>query len=135
MQTRIVTLAVAAPRSEIFKLLADVEKLPAWAGGFCEWIELHRGGWRAFTSLGELAVEARVNDAAGRIELQFDHVSGPTISVPIQVRSDGENGSLVNAICTQPAGLSDEHYARLFKSLIAGLRELAERFRPRLVLS
>ena len=128
MQTRVLTLTVAAPRAAVFNFLADIEHLPAWTGGFCEWIELHREGWWAYTAAGELAVESKVDDIAGVIDLRLRHVGGWTIVIPVRVRSDAEDGVLVSAACNQPAGLSDGAYETLFDSLIGGLRTLADRF-------
>jgi hypothetical protein len=128
MQTRALTLTVAAPRAAVFNFLADIEHLPAWTGGFCEWIELHREGWWAYTAAGELAIESKVDDISGEIDLRMRHVSGWTIVIPLRVRSDGEDGVLVSAACHQPAGLADERYEELFEALITGLRSLADRF-------
>jgi len=128
MQTRVLTLTVAAPRAAVFNFLADIEHLPAWTGGFCEWIELHREGWWAYTAAGELAVDSKVDDITGEIDLRLRHAGGWTIVLPLRVRSDGEDGVLVSATCSQPAGLNDEAYEVLFDSLISGLRTLADRF-------
>ncbi|MEJ1973979.1 MAG: hypothetical protein WDM96_16400 [Lacunisphaera sp.] len=131
MQTRVLTLTVAASRAAVFNFLADIEHLPAWTGGFCEWIELHREGWWAYTAVGELAVEAKADDIAGEVDLRLRHVSGWMIVIPLRVRSDGEGGALVSAACNQPAGLSDDQYEELFESLLSGLRNLATRFPSR----
>ena len=133
MQNRILTLTVAASRAAVFNSLADIENLPVWSGGFCEWIELHREGWWAYTAAGELAVESKVDDIAGVIDLQLRHVSGCTLILPLRVRTDGEEGVLVSAVCTQPVGLSDEGYEQLFEALIMGLRGFAERFQAQAV--
>jgi len=124
MQSRTITLTVATPREVAFNFLADLENFPRWAGGFCEWIELHRGGWWAYTALGELEVGTKVDDIAGAIDLRLAHAAGWKIVLPVRVRSDGDGGALVSLTCAQPAGLSDEHYERLIESLLAGLREL-----------
>ena len=128
MQTRALTLTVAASRAAVFNFLADIEHLPAWSGGFCEWIELHREGWWAYTAAGELAIESKVDDIAGEIDLRMRHVSGWTIVIPLRVRSDGEDGVPVSAACHQPAGTADERYEELFEALITGLRNFADRF-------
>ena len=128
MQTRVLTLTVAASRAAVFNFLADIEHLPAWTGGFCEWIELHREGWWAYTAVGELAVETKADDITGEIDLRLRHVSGWMIVIPLRVRSDGEGGALVSAACRQPAGLDDDQYEQLFESLLGGLRSLATRF-------
>ncbi len=128
MQTRTITLTVATPNQAVFNFLADIEHLPHWSGGFCEWIELHREGWWAYTALGELEVATKVDDIAGTIDLRLAHTAGWKLVIPVRVRSDGEGGALVRLTCAQPAGLSDEHYERLLELLLAGLRDLAGRF-------
>ncbi len=127
MQARILTLTLAASRAAAFNFLADIENLPAWTGGFCEWIELHREGWWAYTAVGELAVEAKADDISGEIDLCLRHVAGWTIVLPLRVRSDGDGGSLVSAACRQVPGLSDEQYEQLFDALMSGLRSLPQR--------
>ena len=112
----------------MFNFLADIEHLPAWTGGFCEWIELHREGWWAYTAAGELAVDAKADDITGEIDLRLRHVSGWTLVLPLRVRSDGEGGVLVSATCNQPLGLGEEAYETLCDGLITGLRLLADRF-------
>ena len=135
MQTRLLTLTVAAPRAAAFNFLADIENLPAWTGGFCEWIELHREGWWAYTALGELAVETKVDDISGVIDLSLRHVSGWSMVIPLRVRSDGDGGALVHASCRQAPGMSDEDYERLFESLLSGLRELPAQLHPELAVA
>lgn len=127
MQSRTITLTVASPRATVFNFLADLENLPRWAGGFCEWLELHREGWWAYTALGELEVVTKVDDIAGTIDLRLGHAAGWKIVIPVRVRTDGDGGALVRLAVAQPAGLSDEHYERLVESLLAGLRELPAR--------
>src|SRR3954471_3583357 len=110
MQSRILTLTLAASRTTAFNFLADIENLPAWTGGFCEWIELHREGWWAYTAIGELAVDTKADEFAVEIDLCFRHVSGWSLVLPLRVRSDGEGGSLVTIACRQVAALTDDQY-------------------------
>ncbi|MDQ5978974.1 MAG: hypothetical protein QG602_1948 [Verrucomicrobiota bacterium] len=130
MQNRLLTLTLTAPCATAFNFLADIENLPAWTGGLCEWVELHREGWWAYTALGELAVETKVDDIAGEIDLCLRHVSGWQAVIPLRVRSDGDGGAIVRAACRQPVGLSDDDYERLVESLLNGLRDLAVQFHP-----
>ena len=127
MQIRTITLTVATPRAAVFNFLADLENLPRWSGGFCEWLELHREGWWAYTALGELEVVTKVDDIAGTIDLRLGHAVGWKIVIPIRIRTDGDGGALVRLTLAQPAGLSDEQYEQLVESLLAGLRELPVR--------
>jgi hypothetical protein len=127
MQTRTITLTVATPGDTVFNFLADIENLPRWSGGFCEWIELHREGWWAYTALGELEVASKVDDIAGTIDLRFAHAAGWKLVLPVRVRTDGEGGALVRFTCAQPAGLSDEAFERLIEDLLHGLRDFTGR--------
>jgi hypothetical protein len=135
MQTRLLTLTLAAPRATAFNFLADIENFPGWTGGLCEWIELHRDGWWAYTALGELAVETKVDDIAGEIDLCLRHVSGWNTVIPLRVRSDGDGGSVINATCRQTPSMLDDDYEQLFESLLAGLRGLATKLQPELAVA
>ncbi len=133
MQTRVLTLTAPVSSRAVFNFLADIENLPAWTGGLCEWVELHREGWWAYTALGELAVETKVDDIAGGVDLSLRHVAGWNIVIPLRVQSDGEEGALIRATCRQSPGMREEDYERLFDSLLNGLRELPAQLHPELV--
>lgn len=128
MHPRALTLTLAAPRAVVFNFLADIGNLPAWTGGLCEWVELHRDGWWAYTALGELLVETKVDDIAHAIDLRLRHVRGWRAVVPLQIGSDGEGGTVIRLACPRPAGLPEAQYETLFDSLLEGLRSLATRF-------
>jgi hypothetical protein len=127
MQIRTITLTVAVPSSRVFHHLADLENLPAWTAGYCEWIELHSEGWWAYTPAGELSVDSKVDDIAGQIDLSFKHPAGWKFVIPLRIRTDGEGGAIVRLACAQSAGMSDEQYERLVEALLAGLRDLPAR--------
>lgn len=135
MQSRHLTLTIAAPRATVFNFLADIENLPDWSDGFCEWIELHCEGWWAYTSLGELLVETMVDDIAGVIDLRLRHVCGWMIMLPVRVRSDGAGGAIVHLACRQATGMPDHDFERLFEALLTGLRRLAVRMQPELAVA
>lgn len=124
MQTRILTLSAAVPFRAAFNYLADIENLPAWSGGFCEWIELRPDGWWAYTAVGELAVETKVDDIAREIDLCLRHVLGWTMVIPLRVSSDGDHGALITAVCRQSTAMANESYELLFESILLGLRTL-----------
>lgn len=134
MTTRILTLSVPTAHAAVFNFLADIENLPAWTGGICEMIELHRDGWWAYTALGELAVETKVDDIAREIDLRLRPVAGWSIVIPLRVRGDGDGGSLVSVVCRQPSGMADDDFEQLFEAMLRGLRGVAERMRPALVV-
>ena len=63
-------ITVAAAPAAVFRELADIERLPRWAGGFCERVGLARGRWVALTSLGELFLALDADERAGEITLR-----------------------------------------------------------------
>jgi hypothetical protein len=130
MQTRLLTLTLPATPASVFNFLADIEHLPAWTGGLCERIELHREGWWAYSALGELAVETKVDDISGEIDLRLRHVSGWLAVLALRVQSDGEGGTIIRSACRQPVGMGDGDYDRLFDSLVDGVRGLSVRLQP-----
>jgi hypothetical protein len=130
MQTRILTVSAPATHGAVFNFLADIENLPAWTGGLCEMIELHRDGWWAYTALGEFAVETKVDDIARVIDLQWRHVAGWSLVIPMRVSGDGEGGTLIRILCRQPVGMPAEDFEPLFDFLLAGLRGVADRLQP-----
>ena len=132
METRRLTLTLATSSRTIFNFLADIENLPEWTDGLCEWIELHSEGWWAYSALGELAVETKVDDIAGEIDLRLRHVSGWVAVIPLSVQSDGAVGTIVRLTCRQCAGMSEDDYERLCAAFLAGLRALAVRSRQEL---
>ena len=130
MPDRHLLFSVAAPRGPVFNFLADIENLPAWAGGFCEWIELHRSGWWAYTLLGELQAEARADDPSGEVELGLGHVAGWKLVLHLRVRADGDGRSLVSLSYPELAGPDPAREETLFAALEAGLPNLAAKIRP-----
>jgi len=128
METRIITLSAQAPHDAVFNFLADIENLPAWTGGFCEWLQLQSGGWCAYTALGELSVETKVDDIAWQIDLRLSLNDHWSLVIPLRVQFDGKNAVLITVTCRQPAAMAERDYECWFESLLAGLRTLPEKF-------
>ena len=119
------TVCVAAPGPEaVFNLLADVERLPRWAGGFCERVELRRGRWLALTALGELWLEVEADPWAGTVTLRAGPEPGAECSVRLGVRSGPAGGTRVTLDgCAREDGLQ----RRLADAVEAELRRWATR--------
>ncbi len=119
---------IAAPREVVFNFLADIENLPAWTPGFCEWLELHRTGWWAYTALGEFEAATEVRAGLGEIVLRLKHVCGREIAILLRVERDSAEASQVALECELTHGFDE----RLFVSLENGLGELAACLQPEL---
>ena len=122
MDPVVVPVPDAAPRDVAFNFLADIEHLPAWSGGFCEWIELRRDGWRAYTAWGEFEAGATVA-ASGAIHLRLRRDDGLALEIILRVTTGRRVSAEVRAA---GLGLTGEN-GDLRAMLAAGLRAFADR--------
>lgn len=112
MNTTTHTLPLAAPPSEAFAFLSDIENLPKWATLFCK--ELRRdtqGRHKVVTPGGEIFFRI-VGDAKTGV---IDMFGGPTEELmaywPGRVVERPGNGSLFIFTAMQYPGISDEAFA------------------------
>jgi uncharacterized protein YndB with AHSA1/START domain len=93
------TWAVAAPRSEVFRQLADVENLPRWAEGYCGDLTLSRGNWLAYTLNGERFVEVEADERSGVIDIRWADDRGECHFLPLRVVDWPGGRTVVSAVC------------------------------------
>ena len=128
MQVRTYALSVDASRDAVFNFLADIENLPKWATGFGERLELRYSGWWAYTSRGEMIVEAEADDRTGVIDLRI----GPSVdkleNFPLRVLALSGTRTLVSFSLIQPPDLPNEQYEKRCRSLQFEIQKLILRF-------
>ena len=69
MRTATVTTVLAAPRDDVFRYIADIENLPAWATEFARELRRDADGYRVVNGLGEFAFEIRADETTGVIDM------------------------------------------------------------------
>jgi uncharacterized protein YndB with AHSA1/START domain len=110
--TALITLS--APVPVVFRELADIENLPRWAGGFCERVDLRRGGWVGLTSLGELYFALEANERAGEITLWAGWTAHELRPLPLRVAADDHGRTRVTF---RVEHVGDEGHERLCRAL------------------
>jgi len=125
----VTAVALAAPRVNVFRLLADIEMLPRWAAPFCERVDLTGGRWVALTILGELECTLTADEPAGAIALRLGGTAArPEWLVPLRVVAAPGGGTAVTLTLTGSAGAADAQFVRLNGAWLTVLRGLALRF-------
>ena len=74
MQARTVTAVLDAPRERVFRYLADVENLPAWATEFARELKFEDGKAKVVNGLGEFYFAIEADPETGVIDMY----AGPT---------------------------------------------------------
>ena len=128
MTIRTLSLTVPASRDVVYRFLADVENFPKWAAGYCESIELHRRGWLAYTSQGEMVVELEADDRTGVIDLRVGPSADKFRLFPLRVWSLSNEKTAVSFTLIQTAELSDEQYETQYRSWCDEMDGLIRRF-------
>jgi hypothetical protein len=88
-------VVVPAPWARVFDWLADVERLPEWAGEFCEGVYLARGRWMALTALGELFLAFEARPRTGEIVWRAGLSAGRLTRLVLRVEALPEGATRV----------------------------------------
>jgi hypothetical protein len=103
------TISIASPPEKVFQFVADPEKLPVWAIGFCKEIRLDDDGrWLVTTPKGEqVAIRQEANPELGTLDGVMD------MGLPSEGRTYTRvvpNGGGADYVFTmvQPDGMPDE---------------------------
>ena len=121
-RTTVVTL-LASPEN-VFHLLADIENLPRWAGGFCERIFLQGGRWVALTSCGELFLALEIEEPAGDVVLHAGWQADRLHRLALTITRGDEGGAQIKFVLGPDA--TREH-AQLYRALETEVRGLVPR--------
>ena len=128
MQARTVTAVLDAPREEVFRYLADVENLPAWATEFARELKFEDGKAKVVNGLGEFYFSIEADPETGVIDMY----AGPTEEelAVFPTRVVGLPGGKVAYSFTMFQGpeMPDELFESQYEALLREFDNIRDRF-------
>ena len=129
MNARSVTATFRAPREEVFRYLADVERLPEWATEFARELKVVDGRHKVVNGLGEFFFEIRAVQESGVIDMLAGPTDDELALFPTRVVGLPDGGSAFTFTMFQAPGMPDELFESQHASLLRELENLERRFR------
>ena len=128
MQARTVTAVLDAPREQVFRYLADVENLPAWATEFARELKFEGGKAKVVNGLGEFYFSIEAEPKTGVIDMY----AGPTEEelAVFPTRVVGLPGGKVAYSFTMFQGpeMPDELFESQYQALLREFDNIRDRF-------
>ena len=128
MQARTVTAVLDAPREQVFRYLADVENLPAWATEFARELKFEDGKTKVVNGLGEFYFSIEADPETGVIDMY----AGPTEEelAVFPTRVVGLPGGKVAYSFTMFQGpeMPDELFESQYEALLREFDNIRDRF-------
>jgi hypothetical protein len=128
MQARTVIAVLDAPREQVFRYLADVENLPAWATEFARELKFEDGKAKVVNGLGEFYFSIEADPETGVIDMY----AGPTEEelAVFPTRVVGLAGGKVAYSFTMFQGpeMPDELFESQYEALIREFDNIRHRF-------
>jgi hypothetical protein len=128
MQARTVTAVLDAPREHVFRYLADVENLPAWATEFARELKFEDGKAKVVNGLGEFYFSIAADPETGVIDMY----AGPTEEelAVFPTRVVGLPGGKVAYSFTMFQGpdMPDELFESQYEALLREFDNIRDRF-------
>ena len=128
MQARTVTAVLGAPREQVFRYLADVENLPAWATEFARELKFEDGKAKVVNGLGEFYFSIEADPETGVIDMY----AGPTEEelAVFPTRVVGLPGGKVAYSFTMFQGpeMPDELFESQYEALLREFDNIRDRF-------
>ena len=128
MQARTVIAVLDAPREQVFRYLADVENLPAWATEFARELKFEDGKTKVVNGLGEFYFSIEADPKTGVIDM----FAGPTEEelAVFPTRVVGLPGGKVAYSFTMFQGpeMPDELFESQYEALVREFDNIRDRF-------
>jgi hypothetical protein len=124
------TVEIEVPSGQVFRELADIERLAEWAPEFCTALRVGRTGWRILGPAGEFEAELIADERTGVILLEVREGSSAEAEMfTLWVAAAGEDRARVRLAPFVGTGrIASEVARRVFRALGAGLARLGERY-------
>ncbi|HEY0663483.1 MAG TPA: SRPBCC family protein [Thiobacillaceae bacterium] len=128
MQSKTLSVTVAAPPERVYAFASNPANLPRWVPSFFRSIEQAGGEWVAQSPQGRVVVEFVHDNDLGVLDHTVTLPSGVRVTNPMRVIANGE-GSEVLFTLIQHAGMSEQQFdedAKLVASDLDALRRVLE---------
>jgi len=124
------TVEIEVPSAWVFRELADIERLTAWAPEFCAALGIGRRGWHVIGPAGEFGAELIADERTGVILLEVREGNTAEAEVfTLWVAAAGEDRARVRlALFVGTGRLGSDVARRVFRALEAGLARFGGRY-------
>lgn len=122
-----ITLAISIdrPPAEVAAFVADVSKMPRWAGGLCKSVRRDSHGWRIDTGQGEAGFRFTGKTEEGILDHIVSLDSGLEVFIPLRVVPN-QNGSEVLFTLFRLPGMTEERLQQDMAAVHTDLQQLKE---------
>ena len=128
MESRTVTIVLAAPKEQVFDFLSRIENLPAWATEFARELRYEDGKAKVVNGLGELHFALDADAETGVIDMYAGPTEAELGLFPTRVVALPDGASAFTFTMFQAPGMSDELFESQYRSLLRELENVRARF-------
>jgi hypothetical protein len=131
VRSETVTITLPAPRTEVFRYLADVENLPDWATEFARELKHVDGRYKVVNNLGEFFFEIDADLDTGVIDMYAGPTPDRLVLFPTRVVGLPSGGSAYSFTMFQAPDMPDDVFEGQHRSLKREFEHIRRRFAHR----
>ena len=128
MQARTVTTVLDAPREQVFRYLADVENLPAWATEFARELKFEDGKAKVVNGLGEFYFSIEADPETGVIDMYAGPTEEELAVFPTRVVGLPDGKVAYSFTMFQGPDMPDELFESQYEALLREFDNIRDRF-------
>ena len=128
MQARTVTAVLDAPREKVFRYLADVENLPAWATEFARELKFEDGKAKVVNGLGEFYFSIEADPETGVIDMYAGPTEEELAVFPTRVVGLPDGKVAYSFTMFQGPDMPDELFESQYEALLREFDNIRDRF-------
>ena len=128
MQARTVTAVLDAPREQVFRYLADVENLPAWATEFARELKFEDGKAKVVNGLGEFYFSIEADPETGVIDMYAGPTEEELAVFPTRVVGLPDGKVAYSFTMFQGPDIPDELFESQYEALLREFDNIRDRF-------
>ena len=128
MQARTGTTVLDAPREQVFRYLADVENLPAWATEFARELKFEDGKAKVVNGLGEFYFSIEADPETGVIDMYAGPTEEELAVFPTRVVGLPDGKVAYSFTMFQGPEMPDELFESQYEALLREFDNILDRF-------